>query len=241
MTTNGAIPSLFFALAMVSNGSVAMAKSSVMKPATRAVWAPRVAHAAKIASSADPFEELSTPTKTTARPAAAVPPKPGATRAAPPAQNLPSKELEAFMKRFEGSWKCDTTFAAGDLWPGSQTLDTKTDMTIKKQFGGFSWHGEFKLAKTATISATSGVFQISYAAGTKQATFLSYDSVGSAMMGTGTLAGHSVTFVEEGFLKGVRVKVRETLAAKVARKLYHKVEIEHGNAYQVMAEDTCSK
>jgi hypothetical protein len=114
-------------------------------------------------------------------------------------------------------------------------------MSIKREFDGFSWHGEFKLAKTATTSATSGVFQIGYAASTKQATFLSYDSVGSAMMGAGALAGDSVTFNEEGFLKGVKVKIRETLAKKGARRIHHKVEVDQDKGYQLMAEDTCTK
>ena len=181
----------------------------------------------------------------------AAPVKPGATAAAPaklevaaaapPAQSLPSKELEVFMKAFEGRWKCSTNFPAGSLGPGSQPISARTDLSIKKEFGGFSWHGEFKLAKTVITSATSGVFQIGYAAGPKQATFLSYDSVGSAMMGAGTLAGDSVTFAEEGFLKGTKVSVRETLAAKGPRKLSHKFEIEQGHGYQVIAEDICMK
>jgi hypothetical protein len=241
MITNDAIPSFFFALAMVSNGSIAMAESSASKPAPRAAPSPKPTPVPKAASWADPFAEPSTPIKPGAGPALPAPPKPGAMPAAFPAQNLPSKELEAFMKGLEGRWKCDTKFAAGSVGPGSQPLNAKTEVTIKKEFGGFSWHGEFKLAKTATISATSGVFQIGYAAGTKQATFLSYDSVGSTMMGAGTLAGDSVTFLEEGFLKGAKVKVRETLAAKGPKKLYHKVEIAQGNGYQAIAEDICSK
>ena len=145
------------------------------------------------------------------------------------------------MRGFEGNWKCDTKFAAGSVGPGTKPLKARTEMIIKKEFSGFSWHGEFKLAKTATTSATSGVFQISYAAGTKQATFLSYDSVGSAMMGAGAISGDSVTFAEEGFLKGGKVKVRETLATKGPKRLYHKVELEQGKGYQVMGEDTCVK
>jgi len=37
--------------------------------------------------------------------------------AAPPAQSLPSKELEVFMKAFEGRWKCSTNFPAGSPAP----------------------------------------------------------------------------------------------------------------------------
>jgi len=281
MFTNGAIPSLFLAMAIVSNGSVAMAESSASKPTTQVSSAAKAAPGARTVSWVDPFDEPSTPAKPAARPPTPAPakpvvptpappkpvfnpatpprpgltpapfPKPGLTPAAPAkpevapatplAQNLPPRELEVFMKAFEGRWTCSTRFPTGSLGPGSQPLSARTDVTIKKEFGGFSWHGEFKLAKTALTSATSGIFQIGYAAGPKLATFLSYDSVGSAMMGAGTLAGDSVTFAEEGFLRGVRVRVRETLSAKVARKLWHKVEIEQGNGYQVVAEDTCSK
>ena len=299
MFTNGAVPSLFLAVAIASNGSIAMAGSSAAKPATQTSSASKAAPASWV----DPFDEPSPPVKPGARPAAAAPAKPGATTpapvkpgarpaaaapakpgattpapvkprattpppvkpgattaapvkpgataaapakrevaaAAPPAQSLPSKELEVFMKAFEGRWKCSTNFPAGSLGPGSQPISARTDLSIKKEFGGFSWHGEFKLAKTAITSATRGVFQIGYAAGPKQATFLSYDSVGSAMMGAGTLAGDSVTFAEEGFLKGTKVSVRETLAAKGPRKLFHKFEIEQGHGYQVVAEDTCMK
>jgi len=281
MFTNGAVPSLFLAVAIASNGSIAMAGSSATKPATQTSSASKAAPAAMSVSWVDPFDEPSPPVKPGARPAAAAPAKPGATTpapvkprattpppvkprattaapvkpgataaapaklevaaAAPPAQSLPSKELEVFMKAFEGRWKCSTNFPAGSLGPGSQPISARTDLSIKKEFGGFSWHGEFKLAKTAITSATSGVFQIGYAAGPKQATFLSYDSVGSAMMGAGTFAGDSVTFAEEGFLKGTKVSVRETLAAKGPRKLFHKFEIEQGHGYQVIAEDTCMK
>jgi hypothetical protein len=230
MMTNGTILSLFVVLAAAWNGSVAMAESSAAKPANTA---PPAKPATKAASSADPFEDDSTPPKPAARTALPAPP-----RETMPA---PSKELEAFMTAFEGTWRCDTKFTVGSLGPGSQPPSAKTEVTIKKQFGGHSWHGEFKLAKTAATEATSGVFQIGYAAATQQATFLSYDSVGSAMMGVGTLAGDSVTFTEEGFLKGAKVKVRETLAARGPRKIYHKVEIEQGNGYRTMAEDTCAK
>ncbi len=241
MMTNGTILALFLALAVVWNGSVAMAESSAAKPAAKAASPVKTTPATKAADSADPFEGSSNPTKPAARTAVPAPSKPETMPAAPAAPDAPSKELEAFMKAFEGNWKCDTKFAAGSLGPGSQSPSAKTEVTIKKQFGGYSWHGEFKLAKTATTAATSGVFQIGYAASTKQATFLSYDSVGSAMMGAGTLASDSVTFAEEGFLKGAGVKVRETLAARGPRKIYHKVEIEQGNRYQTLAEDTCSK
>jgi hypothetical protein len=240
MTTNGALPTFFLAVAVFSNPSVTMAESTATKPATQAAVARKAAPVVKPVSSADPFEETPTRTVPGARPVEAAQVK-SARKTAAPAQPAPSKELGDFMKDFEGTWKCETSFPSGAMGAGSQPLNTRTDITIKKEFGGFSWHGEFKLAKTTITSATKGVFQISYSAANKQAVVLSYDSVGSAMMGAGVLAGDSVTFKEEGFLNGGKVKVRETLAAEGGRKFHHKVEIERGTGFQLVAEDTCSK
>jgi len=241
MIKTGAVPLFLLNLAVVAGVSTVLAAPDPSQPSK----SPKPAAAPKAMGPVDPFEQ-STPPKaavsaTSGSQAATSPPKSTAPLSAPPPPNLPSKELEAFMKAFEGKWKCETKFAAGSAGPGSQPATARTDMTIKKEFEGFSWHGEFKLAKTATTSATSGVFQIGYAASTKQATFLSYDSVGSAMMGAGALTGEAVTFNEEGFLKGVKVKVREALAKKGSRKIHHKVEVDQGKGYQLMAEDTCTK
>ena len=61
------------------------------------------------------------------------------------------------------------------------------------------------------------------------------------MMGVGSISGAQVTFLEEGFVRGAKVKVRETLAKQGARKMLHKVELDQGNGLQLMAEDTCVK
>jgi len=187
------------------------------------------------------------------RPAAAAgsttAPKPGPRAAAPkappapavPTLPTPSKELEVFMKGFEGSWKCETEFAAGSTGPGSPDAKGKAALKIRKDFGGFSWHGEYTLAKSEILPAMSGIFQVSYDPSGKQATFVSYDSMGAAMMGAGPLSGDSVTFVEQGYMLGIKVKVHETMTKKSAKEILHKVEIESGKSFQLMAEDTCKK
>jgi hypothetical protein len=65
--------------------------------------------------------------------------------------------------------------------------------------------------------------------------------MGAAMMGAGPLSGDSVTFVEQGYMLGIKVKVHETMTKKSAKEILHKVEIESGKSIQLMAEDTCSK
>ncbi len=175
--------------------------------------------------------------------------KPGAAPAAAkapaapaiPTMPTPSKELELFMKGFEGSWKCETEFAAGSTGPGSPEAKGKATLKIRKEFGGFSWHGEYSLAKNEILPAMSGVFQVSYDPSGKQATFVSYDSMGAAMMGAGPLFGDSVTFAEQGYMLGIKVKVHETITRKSAKEISHKVEIDSGKTFQLMAEDTCKK
>jgi Protein of unknown function (DUF1579) len=181
-----------------------------------------------------------TPAAKPAAPAAAAP-KPPATPAAAPAMPTPSRELEAFMKGFEGSWKCETRFPAGGMGPGSPETKTKTSVKIKKEFEGFSWHGEYKLGKTKEMPGMSGVFQVGYDPSAKQATFLSYDSMGSAMMGVGPISGDSVTFTEDGYMMGMKAKVRETMTKKGPKEISHSVEVDQGKGFQVMAEDSCKK
>ena len=173
-------------------------------------------------------------------------PRPAAALKAPPAPAVPSmptpsKELEAFMKGFEGNWKCETEFAAGSTGPGSPDAKGKASLKIRKDFGGFSWHGEYALAKSEVLPAMSGVFQVSYDPSGKQATFVSYDSMGAAMMGAGPLLADSVTFAEQGYMLGIKVKVHETMTKKGAKEILHKVEIESGKSIQLMAEDTCKR
>jgi hypothetical protein len=252
MITNGAVRPLGRLAAFVTYVSVAVGLPSLSVA--------KSASASKAAVQADPFEDSALPAKSPAPAKTESAPPTAATKIAAPAAStaaegsgttsapketapphVPSKEFGSFMKSFEGAWKSDTQFALGALWPGSQSLSSKTDVTIRREFDGFMWHGEFKMAKTATTPATIGIFQVGYASPSKQVTYLSYDSIGSSMMGVGTISGAQITFLEEGFVKGAKVKVRETLAKQGPRKMLHKVELDQGKGLQLMAEDTCVK
>jgi hypothetical protein len=153
----------------------------------------------------------------------------------------PSKELEAFMKGFEGSWKCETKFPAGAMGPGSAEGATKATVVFKKEFGGMSWHGQADVQKSKTSPALTVVFQLGWEPGSKQATFVSYDSMGGAVLGSGPLAGDSVVFSEEGFMMGSKLKARETLTKKGPKEFFHKLEVDMGKGFQSMGEDTCKK
>lgn len=159
----------------------------------------------------------------------------------PPAMPTPNKDMEAFMKGFEGSWRCDTKFAAGSMGPGSPEVNTKSTVRIKKEFGGFSWHGEFNVPKSKTMPAMSGVFQIAHESGSNGATIVGYDSMGSSFMGTGTISGDSATFSEEGYMMGSKTKVRETMTKVGPKNVLHKYEMDMGKGLQPMGEDNCKK
>src|SRR5450432_4157309 len=69
-------------------------------------------------------------------PAPAAAPAAAAAAAGPP---VPSPEIDALYKGYEGSWKCDTTFVAGSMGPGSPEMKLKSDVKIKKEMSGF-WY-----------------------------------------------------------------------------------------------------
>src|SRR5262245_17718316 len=44
----------------------------------------------------------------------------------------PAPELDAALKSWEGTWKCETTFPAGAMAPGSPEMKTQSTVKIKK-------------------------------------------------------------------------------------------------------------
>ena len=208
----------------------APAKPAAAPAAPAAAAAPATKPAAAAAAPAAPAAAPGAPA---AAPAAAPP-------AAPPLPT-PSKELEAFMKGLEGNWKCETKFPAGAMGPGSPEMTAKSTVKIKKEYGGISYHGEYNLPKSKMMPALTGVFQISWEPGTNQASIVGYDNMGSVSMGLGPIVGETVTFSEEGYMMGMKVKMRETMSKKSAKEISHKYEVDMGKGFQAMGEDTCKK
>ena len=145
------------------------------------------------------------------------------------------------MKDLVGNWKCDTKFPAGAMGPGSPEVTAKSTVKIKKEYGGISYHGEYNLPKSKTMPALTGVFQISWESGTNQASIVGYDNMGSVSMGLGPIAGDSITFAEDGYMMGMKVKMRETMTKKSAKEISHKYEVDMGKGFQAMGEDICKK
>ncbi len=170
---------------------------------------------------------------------AAAPAAPAAAPAAPPMPK-PSAELEAYMKPFEGSWKCDTKFAPNAFGPGSPEMNVKSTVKIKKELDGFWYRGEYELKKTKTMPGFKGYFFIGYDPGSKQALITSVDAMGGLATGSGPITGDSATFVEDGYMGGAKIKSREVMEHK-DKGAYHKFEVDFGKGFQLMGEDNCKK
>src|SRR5215470_2453029 len=123
-----------FSFAGLAVAGTAAAQPPAPKPAAPAAPPP----AAPMAKPAAPPAAAPAPgAKPATAPAGAPAAGPASPTAAPPmAPPKPSKELEAFMKPFEGSWKCDTKFAANAFGPGSPEVTAKSSVKFKKDFDG---------------------------------------------------------------------------------------------------------
>jgi hypothetical protein len=210
-------------------------------PAAAPVPAPAAAPAAKPAAAAPaPAMKPGAPAPAAA-PAAAVAAKPAAAPAAPP-KPTPSKELEAFMKPFEGSWKCDTKFAASSFGPGSPETNAKSTVKFKKDLDGFVYKGEYEVKKQKGFDMTmKGILYLGYDPGSKQVIVTTVDNMGGIGMGEGKIAGDSVTYTSEQYMMGMKVKSRETMTSKGPKEAFHKMEMDMGKGFMTFGEDTCKK
>jgi hypothetical protein len=188
--------------------------------------------------------EAAKPAAAPAAPAAAMPAAPAAAAPAsgPPAMPPPPPELDTLFKSYVGSWKCDTTFAAGAFGPGSPEAKVKTDVKIKKDLGGYWYKGEFKIKKSKAMPGLEGVFLLGYDPGLKAPINITYDSTGGSAMETAPGATpEKIVFSGDGRMMGMAVKFRETMAPKSAKEMMHVFEADMGKGFQLMGTDECKK
>lgn len=160
---------------------------------------------------------------------------------APTAPPKPAPELDEYYKVFAGTLKCESTFAAGAMGPGSPEMKAKTTVRIRKDLDGFWYRGEYETKATKTQPGMKGVFYLGYDPASKQALITAVDNAGGASWGTGRKQGDSIVFEEQGFMLGMKVKIRETMTSGAT--LGHKVELDAGKGYgyQPFVSETCTK
>ena len=179
-----------------------------------------------------------------AAPPAAAPPAAAAAPATPPGPPKPSKELEAFMKPFEGSWKCETKFAANAFGPGSPEVNAKSTVKFAKDkdLGGFFYRGEYAVAKQKGVPMPlKGIFYIGWDPGTQGVMVTNVDNMGTAGMSTGKIEGDTMTYTGESIMMGTKVKTRESMGKKSDKEAWHKAEIDMGKGWMPFGEDTCKR
>lgn len=158
----------------------------------------------------------------------------------PPAP-APSKELAAWMKGMEGSWKCETKMMAGSMGPGSPEMTGKSTVKFTKEMGGMWFRGDYAVAKSKTMPGMTVVFFVGHDENTKLATQVSYGSMGGAAMETGTLTADTITTTGDGTMMGKTMKMRETMTHNPDKTASHKIEIDSGKGFALAGEDTCKK
>src|SRR6185436_12158491 len=165
-----------------------------------------------------------------------------AAAAAPPAMPTPAPELDQMFKPYEGSWKCDTTFAAGAMGPGTPEVKVKSEVKIKKELGGFWYAGNYKVKKTKAMPGMEGVFMLGYDVAAKAPVNVTYDSTGSYAVETGAgSTAEKQVFVGDGHMMGMKVKMRETMAKKGDKEVEHTFEVDMGKGFTKMGTDVCKK
>jgi hypothetical protein len=185
--------------------------------------------------------------KPAAAPAPATPPPaagaPAAAPAAPMTPPKPDPQVDALFKTWEGSWKCDTTFAANSMGPGSPEMKVKSEVKIKKEPNGFWYKGEYKVKKTKTTPGMAGTFLLGYDPGVKAPVTMNYDDMGGYAMGTGAAGATAdkVQFTGEGHMMGMKMKTRETMTKKSDKEMEHTYEMDMGKGFQPMGSDACKK
>ena len=92
-----------------------------------------------------------------AEPAKVAPAPPAGMPMGPP---KPAPELDATYKVLEGSWKCDTTFAADSMGPGSPEVKVKTNIKFKKDLTGFWYRGDFEAKKSKDFPGMKGTIYL---------------------------------------------------------------------------------
>jgi hypothetical protein len=195
--------------------------------------------AAKPADKAPAAAAAPAASKPGAAPAAAAP---AAAAAAPMTPPTPAPELDALFKPFEGSWKCDTTFAAGSMGPASPETKVKSEVKIKKGLNGFFYLGTYNVKKTKTMPGMEGTFTLGYDTGAKAPVSINVDSMGGYSVSTGTgSAADKIVFTGESHMMGMKMKVRETMSKKSDKEIEHVFETDMGKGYTLMGTDACKK
>jgi hypothetical protein len=172
-------------------------------------------------------------------PAATPAPAPGG---APPPPAKPPADLEAAFKFFDGSWRCETRFAANAFGPGSPEMTTGSTVKFKKDYDGYFYRGEYEIRKSKGMPGFRATLFLGYQPGAHLFTLTAVDTAGATELATSPgFEGDTITFTGQTYMNGLAVKVRESMTKRGAKEVLHKIEIDGGKGLQPVGEDTCKR
>ena len=178
-----------------------------------------------------------------AKPAAKVPAVAGAAGAAPAGAPMgppkPAPELDATYKALAGNWKCDTTFEANAMGPGSPEMKVKTTIKMKKDLGGFWYRVDYEAKKAKDFPGMKAIVYLGHDG--KQLLTTNIDSMGGVGTGTGTVAGDTLTFNTDSYMMGMKMKTREIIQKKSDKEMSHQFEVDTSKGFKLMGEDVCKR
>jgi hypothetical protein len=200
-----------------------------------------VAGAARAADKAPAAAPATAPAAAAKAPAPAAAPA-AAAPAAPSGPPTPPAEIDALYKGWEGNYKCDSTFNAGSMGPGSPEIKVKSEVKIKKEPSGFWYKGEYKIKKSKAMPAMDATFLLGWDGVAKAPVNLNYDSMGTYVVEHAPGATpEKISFVGDGAMMGMKVKVREGMTKKDDKTVEHTFEVDMGKGFQAMGTDICKK
>ena len=141
------------------------------------------------------------------------------------------------MKPFEGTWKCEVTFPAGD--DGADRGQGQGDRQVQEGHGRLLLEGRLRGRQAEGRSpAGRSVLGRLGAPALSEITFTSVDSMGGSTLESGKPEADSVTTTGEGYMMGHKVKIRETLWHK-DKTGGHNAEMDMGKGWMSMGKDEC--
>jgi hypothetical protein len=154
----------------------------------------------------------------------------------------PDPALTAAFRDSVGSWKCTGTMSMPKEMGGAE-IQTRSQMTIRRDLNGFAYVGDWRVEKTEAFPGAHGKMTWSYNTPSKKFWEFAVDDTGSVMRGESDgEQGGKMVWNEEGTMMGKPSKMRSTIVKKDKQSIEMTFESQDdGGSWTPMGKDSCTK
>ena len=178
------------------------------------------------------------PPATGKKPAAA---KPAARKSAGPPGAKPDPALASAFQGSVGTWRCAGTMTLPPDMGGEQ-VKTRSQMTIRREVGGFAYSGDFRMEGTKVFPSIRGRILWTYDPAAKKFYELSADDSGAAVRGTSDgLQDGRMVWSEEGVMMGKPTKSTTTVVYKGKNQLELQYSMQPADGSAMTGSDQCKR